>query len=907
MIPLPETMLSSVNHSGNDTSKTKKNPYYTNAYSAAMKVLNLIPKSSANSTMATSALCSTSKAFFDQETVAMDIDVDEDNDDGQLFNLFRRPTDWATSIGSRRPSSVQSTTVSNGTLDPPLTGHGSSRVLSMAVVRLEQEDNQSTNEPKEDDDECETISALTQIVLGKQEKPLNSIEEAHELFRQLGRSIPRRVCQHPFKKNDIVWVCRTCQSDETCVLCHQCFTNSNHEGHDVAFYHAQAGGCCDCGDPDAWDPAGFCPLHGGSKFEDTDALEPELVQRVGGAVQAVAEFLVSELVINVTNGFERVSVPSLQQRKHQMLSRNQNISSGTSESDHYSNNSNNISDLQRAYTVDTMDVNEESDTNDIRNNISMENVASVQNNELSLLDELTFDPRAASTSKSRHKKRPSSSNNDTNFNNDEKIDKTYNNGQKENQHFDPEAASTSKSLSSPHVRGRKEPHASPAQLLGQLGSEQDGLYIVLHADDIHHPSDITVALKDLYTSKQQHGLNNSYNPHTEAILNKIARLLKQRGNLVVWGTHECISELGPTVAKCWKDGDRLACTRIGAYILEKARALHRNYNLVVSVQTRHELLMEKRAQCVLTWLNVLSQSCDPLCHQVSIAIHDEQKYLIPLLRADLKLPRHVTHVWHGLLLTLLAVPSFKAHLANAYADTYRQVTAEYARGLGILDKSLYTLSVQFLNRVTYVQDLVKERNLLDILSTSLLETLRVAVVKDDMNQHHQQLRNSDQQYYNPWDDFLNLYVPVNDTTTRPNRRRLQISSQSTNTYKSLSLVPTLNPMHPVLSHRRYSPCISDLKCVLNVQGMARLFASLPAIPNENDQHHESCLDGWIKSLSLGQFMDPQIWRSWSEEHVETEPRGWVGAFNASISLGSLFERLLSWEGKFFPNISSHEF
>jgi Putative zinc finger in N-recognin (UBR box) len=45
-------------------------------------------------------------------------------------------------------------------------------------------------------------------------------------------------------------VCRTCQADETCVLCHSCFSQSNHDGHDVAFYHAQAGGCCDCGDPD---------------------------------------------------------------------------------------------------------------------------------------------------------------------------------------------------------------------------------------------------------------------------------------------------------------------------------------------------------------------------------------------------------------------------------------------------------------------------------------------------------------------------------------------------------------------------------------------------------------------------------------------------------------------------------
>ncbi len=41
------------------------------------------------------------------------------------------------------------------------------------------------------------------------------------------------------------------------------------------------------------------------------------------------------------------------------------------------------------------------------------------------------------------------------------------------------------------------------------------------------------------------------------------------------------------------------------------------------------------------------------------------------------------------------------------------------------------------------------------------------------------------------------------------------------------VLPTLDPSHTVLSHRRYSVCISDLKCVLNVNGMARYFASLP--------------------------------------------------------------------------------
>ena len=46
-----------------------------------------------------------------------------------------------------------------------------------------------------------------------------------------------------FVRNDIVWICRDCQKDETCVLCNDCFQGSNHEGHDVYFYHSQVGGC----------------------------------------------------------------------------------------------------------------------------------------------------------------------------------------------------------------------------------------------------------------------------------------------------------------------------------------------------------------------------------------------------------------------------------------------------------------------------------------------------------------------------------------------------------------------------------------------------------------------------------------------------------------------------------------
>lgn len=30
----------------------------------------------------------------------------------------------------------------------------------------------------------------------------------------------------------------------------------------LTLFYFQSGGCCDCGDPDAWDANGFCPRHG---------------------------------------------------------------------------------------------------------------------------------------------------------------------------------------------------------------------------------------------------------------------------------------------------------------------------------------------------------------------------------------------------------------------------------------------------------------------------------------------------------------------------------------------------------------------------------------------------------------------------------------------------------------------
>jgi hypothetical protein len=612
---------------------------------------------------------------------------------------------------------------------------------------------------------------LTKIATG--DVTFTSPKHAVETLEALSQSVPRRVCQHPFKKNDIVWVCRTCQADETCVLCHSCFKQSNHEGHDVAFYHAQAGGCCDCGDPDAWDPAGFCPHHGPASHQSCFSADGSLgplsgtvIQRVQGVVPATIDWMVETVAVSAAEGHNRVdenhdSEQSLESRNKTMAKSFPPLPSNESL----------MGDIQM-----------------------LESPVAV------------FSPTAAGFSRTRRGV--------------------------------PALSSQAMSSSSSSIVAHKY---TKSERLGMLARQEGGLYLILRSDDINTHPQIVDALRELF------GTSSLY---TESVLQKVVRSLKQFGELTVWGTMELLAELSSTQIRLWLDGDRVASGVLGSAMLHRANIL-KSHGMFCAILTRQELELEQRAVVALQWLTGLARSCDPLCQKVAESISPD-RHLAPLLQCDFKLSSRVTKYWHSLLLTLLAVPTFKSHLAAAYCDTYQVVTAEYARGMGVLERSGYALSVQFLNRVTYVVDLVQRRDLLGKLGASLFQTLEVAAgpatARSKMT--------------------AGTVTRTFETKATPtdNRRRL-------------------DPNHFVLTHRRYSPCISDLKCVLNVKGMPRLFASKSG----------SFLKDWIASLALGQMMDPQTWRDWSQGHVELEVRGWVGAFNASISLGSLFERLLSWD------------
>ena len=140
--------------------------------------------------------------------------------------------------------------------------------------------------------------------LSKQPDALGSLPDARK----------RTVCGVVFKKGEIVWTCRSCAKDNTCVQCDACFRRSAHVGHEVYFHRSTGrGGCCDCGDPEAWATAGNCSEHcahaaagagEGSGDTDPSLSLPEDVRRgFRATVEGIARALVDYVTLTV-RGFE---------------------------------------------------------------------------------------------------------------------------------------------------------------------------------------------------------------------------------------------------------------------------------------------------------------------------------------------------------------------------------------------------------------------------------------------------------------------------------------------------------------------------------------------------------------------------------------------------------------------------
>jgi hypothetical protein len=145
----------------------------------------------------------------------------------------------------------------------------------------------------------------------------------------------------------------------------------------------------------------------------------------------------------------------------------------------------------------------------------------------------------------------------------------------------------------------------------------------------------------------------------------------------------CSYDKGDTTARCWRDGDPLSSSIVGASLLNRARILT-DRGLVCTIKTRRELRDEQLATAVLKLIGWTASSCDQLCDQVALGMSGQRvceqegveaagkSALTLLMRNDLKLPYQFSTAWHTVLLTLLAVPNFKAAMSREYCDAYRE-------------------------------------------------------------------------------------------------------------------------------------------------------------------------------------------------------------------------------------------
>jgi hypothetical protein len=126
------------------------------------------------------------------------------------------------------------------------------------------------------------------------------------------------TCGHVFTSGELAYNCRDCQSDGTCVLCEACFKASDHDGHDYSFHLAGPGGCCDCGDAEAWEPAGMCPAHnpellaavvgGGGAADDPAAGMDAGVRSALYATAAALGRCLQEMAVSVAAAYGRTDL-----------------------------------------------------------------------------------------------------------------------------------------------------------------------------------------------------------------------------------------------------------------------------------------------------------------------------------------------------------------------------------------------------------------------------------------------------------------------------------------------------------------------------------------------------------------------------------------------------------------------
>ncbi|XP_023176717.1 E3 ubiquitin-protein ligase UBR1 isoform X3 [Drosophila hydei] len=137
----------------------------------------------------------------------------------------------------------------------------------------------------------EIINKLVEFMLG--DNPKTALEK----LRLEGNTAT--VCGKVFKNGEPTYSCRECGVDPTCVLCVNCFKRSAHRFHRYKMSSSGGGGCCDCGDDEAWKRDQYCELHLANRKNPLESkiITSAVLERVEICFSAILAFCVNYLEI----------------------------------------------------------------------------------------------------------------------------------------------------------------------------------------------------------------------------------------------------------------------------------------------------------------------------------------------------------------------------------------------------------------------------------------------------------------------------------------------------------------------------------------------------------------------------------------------------------------------------------
>ncbi|KAI6219878.1 E3 ubiquitin-protein ligase [Aphelenchoides besseyi] len=110
-----------------------------------------------------------------------------------------------------------------------------------------------------------------------------------------------QTCGRMFRFGEPTYSCRECQHDNTCVLCHDCFINSEHTKHKYKMRTSTGSGYCDCGDPEAFAEFHVCKLHAPNDEQKAmmdKTITKELHNHVHNVTLIALKFIVEFLCCN---------------------------------------------------------------------------------------------------------------------------------------------------------------------------------------------------------------------------------------------------------------------------------------------------------------------------------------------------------------------------------------------------------------------------------------------------------------------------------------------------------------------------------------------------------------------------------------------------------------------------------